>query len=180
MRHADRLTRDQVIARLQALAKQFGMVTTALLQEHDRLAKRSLPAFFPSLDAARHVARVPGPPHPTQGRKRGPKPGTKMPFRRTLANRRAEVLADLRVLYRAGRSTSWRDLVASGNAGLITRANELLGGLRRARRLAGVPTPPRRKPPRHTYWSREKVLDAIAARRDRGRTRGVGQPAHRN
>lgn len=95
------------------------------------------------------------------GAKTGPKPGSSMP-RRTSIWSRPRVLHELRALYYRGRSTAWADLMRAGHAALVHAAHTYLGGLRKARRAAGIAAPPRRSPKRR--WNRARVIAEIKAR----------------
>jgi len=72
------------------------------------------------------------------------------------------VIGELRRLDRSGASTSWADLMQAGHGDLIAAAAVYMGGLQRARVVAGVGRPVRRSPvPR---WDHEAIVAAIQAR----------------
>ncbi len=163
MKKQERLSRTEVLARLRRHAGATGFVSHATLAGRDNLLLRSIPLHFAGLAAARQAAGVAGPPYRKPSRKTGPKPGTKSSTPRTIIWSRERVLDELRRIGRAGRSTALRDLMAAGKTTLVRAAHVFAGGLRNARRLAGVETPRRRGATKHT-WTREMIVPAIRAR----------------
>ena len=166
-----RLTRQQVLEGLRRHAAKHGYASHATLRAHDPTVLRSIRLYFVGLDAARHAARIAGPPISTAGAKRGPKPGS---WRGRGAARaafwtRERVLNELRRLHRAGKSTRLDDLVESRHISLVHAANTFAGGLVAARAAAKVPQPPRRTGKvKADYWTEAKVATAIRRRRRRG------------
>ncbi len=163
MDRQQRLTRPQVIARLRANAAARGFVSFATLDPDDKLVLRSIPLYFPGLAAAREAAGVLGPPHKKGGRKTGPKPGTPSPQRRVRTWSWRRVLDELRALHRARKSTRLEELLTLGKASLVAAARMFAGGLRRARKAAGIPPEPRKASP-PLGWTRERLVRAIARR----------------
>lgn len=162
-----RLTRPQLLARLRAHAKANGTVSTSSLYEHDRIVLRSIRLHFVGLDAAREAAGVPGPTYKKPARKTGPKPGSSV-GKRPAEWSRARVLDELRSLHRAGRRTALADLTAAGLGTLAYAAAVYAGGLRNARRLAGIEPSPRRYGKKR--WSRNDIITAIAKRSRAGKS----------
>ncbi len=152
-----------MLARLRRHAGAMGFISHATLAGRDNLLLRSIPLHFAGLSAARQAAGVAGPPYRKPSRKTGPKPGTKSSTPRTITWSRERVLDELRRIGRAGRSTALRDLMAAGRTTLVRAASVFAGGLRNARRLAGVEAPRRRGSKKHT-WTREMIVPAIRAR----------------
>ncbi len=138
MEKQTRLTRSQVIARLREHASAHGFVSSSSLDAYDKLVLRSIPLHFPGLAAARYVAGVPGPPYQKPRRKTGPKPNSKPARARQRMWSRLRVLEELRRIDGAGHSTALQDLLAARQAGLLRAAQLHAGGLRRARRAAGI------------------------------------------
>ncbi|MBA3451971.1 MAG: hypothetical protein H0T42_02600 [Deltaproteobacteria bacterium] len=167
MEKQTRLTRSQVISRLREHASAHGFVSSTSLDAHDKIVLRSIPLHFPGLSAARHVAGVPGPPYQKPRRKTGPKAGSKPARARPSAWSRPRVLEELRRLDRTGRSTTLQDLLVGGHSTLIRAAHLHAGGLRRARRAAGIVQPSRRATKRDT-WAEEMIIPAIRTRRRQG------------
>ena len=160
-----RLTRSQVIQRLRDHAAEHGFVSQITLHDHDRILRRSIPLHFVGLDAARHAAQVPGPPYAKGGAKRGPKAGTKMRGRRRIKWTRQSVLETLRRLHHSGRSTRLDDLIQSGLAVLVESATIHVGGLKKARALAGIPQPVRRTGrTKLDWWTKAEIITAIRSR----------------
>jgi hypothetical protein len=84
------------------------------------------------------------------------------------------VVAELRKLHRAGVELRMVDLQAMGRRDLVSAAQKYAGGLDRARRLAGVPAPERRKglaPP----WDPDSVVAEIKSRHRSGETLAHGK-----
>jgi hypothetical protein len=156
-----RLTRSQLLARLRAHAARHGCVTNASLHAYDPDALRSIPLHFVGIAAAREAAVVPGAPYVKPRRKTGPKPGSVKATRRS-AWSRARVIEDLRRLHREGQRLALHDLERNGHGALIHAAAIHTGGLRRARQLAGVDTPPRRRSKR--WWNEKRIVQAIKKR----------------
>ncbi len=167
MEKQTRLTRSQVISRLREHASAHGFVSSTSLDAHDKIVLRSIPLHFPGLPAARHVAGVPGPPYQKPRRKTGPKPGSKPARARPSTWSRHRVLEELRRLERTGRSTTLQDLLAAGLSTFVRAAQLHAGGLRRARRAAGITQPPRRTTKRYT-WAEETIIPAIRSRLRQG------------
>ncbi len=162
-----RLTRVQVVTRLREHAARYGYASTATLDRTDKIVLRSIPLHFIGIAAARLAAGVAGPPYQKPARKTGPKRGSKPSNPQVATWSRARVIAELRRLHRAGRSTTWQDLLNAGHSSLIRAANKYAGGLQRARRAARIPTPKRRGVRKNT-WTKALVLSTIRARRRAG------------
>lgn len=84
------------------------------------------------------------------------------------------VVAELRKLHRAGVELRMFDLKALGRHDLVSAAAKYAGGLDRARRLAGVPAPERRKglaPP----WDPASIVSEIRSRHRSGETLAHGK-----
>lgn len=160
-----RLSRRQLLAALRAHAATYGAVSTTSLHAHAPEVLRSVPMHFVGLAAAREAAGVAGPMR-KPGAKTGPKPGSPMPRRPPIWSR-DRVIRELRALHRRGRRTAWADLMRTGHADLVHAACAYAGGLRSARRAAGITAPPRRPPKRR--WTGERVTAVIAARHRDGR-----------
>lgn len=156
-----RLTRTQLIAALRAHARAHRFVSTASLHAHDPIALRSLPLHFVGINAARQAAKVPGPPYQKPRKKTGPKAGT-IAGRRTKKWSRERVLDELRRLYRSGVRLTPADITNAGHSSLIRAAVEHVGGLRRARELAELPSPARRIATKR--WSEQEIIAAIRTR----------------
>jgi len=167
MEKQTRLTRSQVISRLREHSSAHGFVSSVSLDAHDKIVLRSIPLHFPGLSAARHAAGVPGPPYQKPRRKTGPKAGSKPARARPRTWSRQRVLEELRRLDRSGRSTTLQDLLAGGLSTLIRAAYVYAGGLRRARRAAGIAQPTRRATKRST-WTEETIIPTIRTRRRQG------------
>ncbi len=169
MEKQTRLSKSQVVARLREHAESTGFVSHATLANKDNLLLRSIPLHFAGLAAARHAAGVAGPPYRKPVRKTGPKPGTKSSTPRAITWSRERVLQELQRTERAGRSTALRDLMAAGRATLVRAAQVFAGGLRNARRLAGIEVPRRRRSKKHT-WTQEAIVPTIRARHRAGKS----------
>jgi len=163
MEKLPRLSRAQVIAGLREHAELYGFVTTKSLAMGDPVLRRSIVLHFAGLDAARVAAGVPGAPYRKPAKKTGPKVGTRPSYVRPRAWTRKRVIDELRRLDSAGRSTRLADLIAAGNVTLVRSAQVELGGLRRARRIAGIAEPKRKAAKRWT-WTRQRVIDEITSR----------------
>lgn len=168
MERYPRLTRSQVIAKLREHAAKHGFVSNETLNAHDKVLKRSLPLHFVGVAAAREAAGVSGPPYKKPRKKTGPKPTSKIGRRPPIWSRE-RVLEELRELHREGKRTAHADLMQAGLVALIHAAYTYVGGLRRARELAGIPAPPPRRTKKNTY-NKEAVIDAIRARRRKKQT----------
>ena len=77
------------------------------------------------------------------------------------------VVRELRRAHRSGIPITIWDLVAHGRRDLVNAARNYCGGLPRARNLARIPIPPRKKTEREA-WDAERVLEEIRERRKRG------------
>lgn len=113
------LTRSQVLDRLREHGAAHGFVTMDLIRGDGPLF-RSLLVHFDSMAVARAAAGLPG-------------------SRRKSEWSLERVLDELRRLDESGASTSYRDL--AGRSALVAAIAEYAGGLRRARKLAGIATP---------------------------------------
>jgi hypothetical protein len=114
-----------VIDRLRKHAANRGFVTMAVIEDDGPLF-RSLLVHFDSLAAARTAAGLPQ-------------------SRRESEWSTARVLEELRRLDERGASTKFRDLATAGRQDLLQAIKEHAGSLRRARQLAGLATPVRRR-----------------------------------
>lgn len=157
-----RLSRRQLVAALRAHAATHGVVSTASLHAHAPAVLRSIPLHFVGIAAAREAAGLSAPARPTGG-KTGPKPGGRTGVRPPLWSR-PRVLHELRKLQARGERTTWADLMSAGRSALIHAAQTYVGGLRVARQLAGIQTPPRRSPKK--VWTRQKVVARIQRRHE--------------
>jgi len=163
MKKQPRLTRTQVIARLRSHANAHGLVTSDSLTRHDRVLRQSITLHFPGLEAARIAAGVRGAPYVKPAAKTGPKPGTRPARRRVIKWTRQYVIDQLRDIDAAGGSTRLSDLLAAGHVSLIRSAQQRLGGLHRARRVAGIAEPKRVQVKKST-WTKQRVIDEIRSR----------------
>jgi hypothetical protein len=163
-----RLARSQLLERMREHARQHGYVSHESLLAHDRILLRSIRLHFVGIDAARHAARVPGPPYFTGGAKRGPKPGTRSGPRVALWSRE-RVVAELRRIDRAGESTRLDDLIEAGYTPLVHAATLYAGGLSTARRAAGVAEPRRHGSPKtRERWTKAELIRELRRRHHRG------------
>ena len=160
-----RLNRSTLLSRLRAHARKHGSVSIRSLYEHDRIALRSLPLHFVGIDAARDAAGVPGPAYKKPKRKTGPKPGSTIGRGPALWSRE-RVIDELRALDRAGKRTALADLTTAGLGTLAHAAAVYVGGLRRARKLAGIDPSPHRHGKKR--WTKPTIIDAIAKRARKG------------
>jgi hypothetical protein len=161
------LSRRETIARLRAYAATWGYASAEEVYKRDRLLDRSVRHHFPGLPAARYAAGVPGPPNKMPKGVTGPKPGTKAKPRPLLWSRE-RVIDELRELSRAGVSTTLQDLYIAGRANLVGAARDYAGGLKNARRLAGVAAPKRKAPKKRELLSATAVLRELRRRRAAG------------
>src|SRR3569623_1457099 len=160
-----RLNRSTLLSRLRAHARKHGSVSIRSLYEHDRIALRSLPLHFVGIDAAREAAGVPGPAYKKPKRKTGPKPGSTIGRGPALWSRE-RVIDELRALDRAGKRTALVDLTTAGLGTLAHAAAVYVGGLRRARKLAGIDPSPHRHGKKR--WTKPTFIDAFAKRARKG------------
>ncbi|MEP6859739.1 MAG: hypothetical protein ABJE66_03910 [Deltaproteobacteria bacterium] len=156
-----RLIKSALIERLRAHERAHGWVSNATLHEHDPVAQRSIPLHFPSMSATRVAAGVAGPPYEKPKNKTGPKPGSPI-GRRPPTWTRQRVIEELRRLHRAGS----RLVPAELDTALLHAAASYAGGLRAARRLAGISAaPPERS---KKWWNEARVLAEIKKRKCAG------------
>lgn len=166
-RRYPRLSRKQVIARLRAHAEEHGFVSLRSLHEHDPVAQRSILLHFPGLGAARHAAGVEGPSRlrPLAKRTRAER---EAPHKRALWSRE-RVVAELKRLHRNGQPTALADLVEAGQAALISAANEYVGGLTKARALAGIPKTSARAKGHRRPHTKDSIVAEIRERHRQGK-----------
>jgi hypothetical protein len=120
------LSRTETLAALRSLAKRQASVTHTWLYQHNRPLLRGAVVHFESLSAARRAAGMRDPVLP-----------------RKWSTKR--VVEHLRAAYDAGNSTRIMDLKDAGYGPLISATPRYTGGIRRARLLAGIPEPKRRR-----------------------------------
>ncbi len=160
MRRAPRLTRAQVVSRLRAHARAHGFVTLSSLAKHDPDVHRSVPLFFPGIDAARAAAAVQGAPFVKRRAKTGPKPGTSASKVRPVQWTKEHIIDELKRIDSAGHSTQVGALITAGYGTLVRTAQEKFGGLRRAREIAGIAAPKRHQV-RKSTWTQTRVVELI-------------------
>jgi len=141
-RQREPLTRAQTIAALRELARSQGTVTTAWLHDHARHLLNAAIRHFGGLSAARAKAGIAAPP-------------------RARKWSQARVIQHLRAIHRDGGSTKVPDLLAAGRYDLAVAAQHYLGGIRRARRLARIPEPRRRRGEREPWDELRVVLEIL-------------------
>jgi hypothetical protein len=91
--------------------------------------------------------------------------GIVAPSRRTWTD--AKIIAELRRLHREGVTISKPALATAGHDGLAMAAHKHLGGMRRARQLAGVPEP-RQSAAEREEWDADRVVAEIQGRAREG------------
>jgi len=128
---------------------------------------------FHGLVAARHAARVAGPPHtkPTTSKRK-----TAV---RSIVWSRDRVLSELRKLARSGQGTTLTDLVEAGHVALVSAAREHAGGLAKARALAGLDKFSTRTTGHSRPHTKKSIIHEIRRRHRSGESlRPSGVPQH--
>lgn len=134
------LSERGLVRQLRAVARACGGTLRA--SDLDREVRAAARLHFGSLRTARTAA------------------GIATPSRRTWTD--AKILGELRRLHRAGVTISKPALAKAGHDGLAMAAHKHLGGMRRARQLAGVPEP-RHFSHQREDWDADRVIAEIQA-----------------
>jgi hypothetical protein len=133
------IAKAQAIAQLRALGRQHRIVRRADMPNPLYLALR---VYFRTLHAAREAAGLVQP----------------SGYREWSLQR---VVRELRRLHRAGVRMCVPDLIEAGERKLVFAIYQYAGNIERARRLARVPTPPRRVARDPQPWDEARVIDEI-------------------
>jgi len=133
---------------------------------------------FHGLSDARHAAAVAGPPRTTPlEQKRGRRTGNL--DREGKVWSRARVISELRRLDREEQHTALTDLIEAGQIALVRAASEYVGGLSRARTLAGIKLSSGRTKAHKTPHTEESIIREIRGRQRLGQPLGPTQvPQH--
>jgi hypothetical protein len=142
-----KMSAKTTITRMRAVAAAHG--GELRLRDLDRALSVAARFHFGSIHAARTAARL------------------ARPSRRVWND--AKILRELRRLHRLGVRISRPGLCAAGHDGLSMAAHHYLGGMRRARSLAGIPEPSSSRGEREP-WDADRVVAEILARRARAQS----------